>query len=81
MISQKAISAKLYYTALEELEKESRASGLPKNRIINLAIMSYSKLADAKRAARAYGQSDVTREIIEQFVRDQVPGHSVLIDS
>lgn len=79
MINQKMISAKLYYTALKELEKESLVSGLPKNRIINCAIFEFKKLQDAKRAVRAYGHSDVSKEIIEKFVRDQFPGYPIRI--
>lgn len=49
MITQKAISAKIEHGVLEELERESFASGKKKNRIINDAIRMYIEIQDLKR--------------------------------
>lgn len=68
MVNQKAISAKIHWLTYEELEKEAMASGYPKNRILNFAIMAYIRLEDAKRACRCYGTSDVTKEVIEAYI-------------
>ena len=49
MVNQKAISAKIEYGVLEQLERESFTSGRKKNRIINDALKMYIDLQDLKR--------------------------------
>ena len=49
MVNQKAISAKIEHGVLEELERESFASGKKKNRIINDAIRMYVEFQDLNR--------------------------------
>lgn len=49
MITQKAISAKIEYGVLEELDRESFTSGKKKNRIINDAIRMYVDMQHLER--------------------------------
>lgn len=70
MITQKAISAKIEHGVLEELERESFASGKKKNRIINDAIMMYVEFQDLRRylaCIRTESQRfDMTCDILEK---------------
>lgn len=54
MINQKAISAKINYDVATMLEQEAFTTGLPKNRIINLAIEHYVRFNDARRRWAMY---------------------------
>lgn len=49
MIRQKAISVKIDYNVLYDLEEEARTSGINRNKLINYAIWYYTRLKDAQR--------------------------------
>lgn len=49
MITQKAISVKIDYGVLDELEQEVSASGINRNKLINRAIWYYMRSKDARR--------------------------------
>lgn len=57
MINQKAISAKLNYDVATMLEQEAFTTGLPKNRLINLAIEHYIRFSDARRRWQMYNRA------------------------
>lgn len=48
-ISQKAISVKLDNTAVAALDEEARCTGVPRNRLINMAVMWYLSELDTAR--------------------------------
>lgn len=49
MIRQKAISVKIDYNVLHDLENEVIASGINRNKLINYAIWYYIRNKDAQR--------------------------------
>lgn len=49
MITQKAISVKINYGVLDELDKEVSASGIKRNKLINRAIWYYIRNKDNQR--------------------------------
>lgn len=49
MIRQKAISVKIDYNVLHDLEQEASASGINRNKLINYAIWYYTRHKDAQR--------------------------------
>lgn len=49
MIRQKAISVKINYNVLYDLEEEARTSGINRNKLINYAIWYYTRHKDAQR--------------------------------
>ena len=49
MIRQKAISVKIDYNVLHDLEEEVRTSGINRNKLINYAIWYYIRHKDAQR--------------------------------
>lgn len=49
MIRQKAISVKIDYNVLHDLEQEVSASGINRNKLINYAIWFYTRHKDAQR--------------------------------
>lgn len=49
MIKQKAISVKIDYSILHDLEQEVSASGINRNKLINRAIWHYIRNKDAQR--------------------------------
>lgn len=49
MIRQKAITVKIYYNVLHDLEQEVSASGINRNKLINHAIWYYTRMKDAQR--------------------------------
>ena len=49
MIRQKAISVKIDYNVLHDLEEEARTSGINRNKLINYAIWYYTRHKDAQR--------------------------------
>lgn len=49
MIRQKAISVKIDYNVLHDLEEEVRTSGINRNKLINCAIWYYTRHKDAQR--------------------------------
>ena len=49
MIRQKAISVKIDYNVLYDLEEEVRTSGINRNKLINYAIWYYTRYKDAQR--------------------------------
>ena len=55
MVSQKPISVRIDLGVLEQLEAESRATGIPKNMLINRAIKHYVRIVDIIRRTRANG--------------------------
>lgn len=57
MINQKAISAKLNYDVATMLEQEAFTTGIPKNRLINLAIEHYIRFSDARRRWSMYNKA------------------------
>lgn len=58
MIRQKAISVKIDYSVLHDLEQEVSISGINRNRLINRAIMYYIKTIDAQRKYRCALMTD-----------------------
>lgn len=55
MITQKAISAKVYTSLLDEVDIEALASGRKRNLIINIALRMYLDYADEYRRASYMG--------------------------
>lgn len=49
MIRQKAISVKIDYNVLHDLDNEVSASGINRNKLINYAIWYYTRIKDAQR--------------------------------
>ena len=49
MIRQKAISVKIDYNVLHDLEQEVSTSGINRNKLINYAIWYYTRHKDAQR--------------------------------
>lgn len=49
MIRQKAISVKIDYNVLHDLENEVSASGINRNKLVNYAIWYYTRMKDAQR--------------------------------
>lgn len=54
-ITTKPISVKLEFHVLDELDLEVKASGIPRNKIINLACLEYCKSRDAERLSKCIG--------------------------
>lgn len=49
MITQKAISVKIDYSILQDLDQEASKSGINRNKLINRAIWFYIRNKDARR--------------------------------
>ena len=49
MITQKAISVKIDYSILQDLDQEVSTSGINRNKLINRAIWFYIRNKDAQR--------------------------------
>lgn len=58
MINQKAISVKIDYGILHDLEQEVSASGINRNKLINRAIRYYIRSKDAQRQYMSKIMSD-----------------------
>lgn len=49
MIRQKAISVKIDYNVLHDLDNEVSVSGINRNKLINYAIWYYTRIKDSQR--------------------------------
>lgn len=49
MVTQKAISARIYKDLLEEIDLEVSITGVPRNALINIALRWYLEYVDKKR--------------------------------
>lgn len=68
-ICQKAISAKLDYEVLEAMEMEREVTGMTRNRMLNVAVMTYCDLQDTIRRMRCAPSQDMREEFLRDFLR------------
>lgn len=73
MITQKPISLKIDTQLLEELDEEARLGWRKRNWHINKAIALYLEVQDLKRRLRYLEGSELKREEVERFLRNQIP--------
>lgn len=77
MIGQKAISAKLDNEVLRLIDAEASVSGRKRNRLLNDAVLHYSKYLDDERRRKAGGRSGAARgtnraEEIGKYILDNL---------
>lgn len=70
---QKAISAKIDCSLLEDIEAERRTTGVPTNRLINMAVRWYLQELDEARREAAHGTKEknlptVTEEAAVKYI-------------
>lgn len=71
MVTQKAISARIYNFILRRIEQTCTVS---RNRILNDGAMLYLDLQDVKQAYHAESDPDARAEILHRFLRRWLPG-------
>lgn len=73
MVTQKAISLKIDYCLLEELDKEVSLGWRKRNNHINEAIHFYLKYMDTLRRIKCRGSQREQRELVEEFAKKWFP--------
>lgn len=73
MVTQKAISAKIDYDLLEELDAEVSTGWKKRNTLINEAIRVYLQLKDTRRLVKALGDPDAKVDVVEKWLRQYFP--------
>ncbi len=68
MIQQKSIHTKLAFSILDELDKEVKVSGKPRNRIINAAIKVYLALIDCNRRCHNLPPDDAREAALDTLL-------------
>ena len=73
MVTQKAISAKIDYDLLEELDAEVSTGWKKINTLINEAIRVYLQLKDTRRLVKILGDPDAKVDVVEKWLRQYFP--------
>lgn len=63
MVTQQAISARIFYETIWAMYQETMVSGTPRNKILNEGARLWLDLADARRQIRAFDKIEIKRKI------------------
>ncbi|MBO5832540.1 MAG: hypothetical protein J6Q95_04545 [Alistipes sp.] len=69
MLNQKPISARIQHQTLWEMELETQATGMSRNRILNEGARLYLNLLDTRRAYRSIPYPDDRKKILNGFLK------------
>lgn len=69
MVTQRLISARIAETTLWEIEQETMASGIRRNRILNDGARLWLSLKDARRMCQANQDPEHRKKALVHFVK------------